>query len=64
MTSTTSTLPTTLNTNNDLSSDIIMCDLSNLEYKSDKEMPNAPLPRPTFTNIIIIEVEKIEVIKK
>src|SRR6266536_3330154 len=64
MTSTTSTLPTTLNTNNDLSSDIIVCDPGNLEYESDEEMPDAPLPRPTFTNIIMTEVEKMEAIKK
>ncbi len=63
-TSTTFTLPTTLNTNNDLSSDTIVCDPGNLEYKSDEEMPDAPLPRPTFTNIIMTEVEKIEAIKK
>ncbi len=56
--------PTTLNTTNDLSGDIIVCDPSNLEYESDEEMPDAPLPRTTLTNIIITEVEKIEAIKK
>jgi hypothetical protein len=56
--------PTTPNISNDLSGDIIVCDPSNPEYESDEEMPDAPLPRPTFTNIIITEAEKIEVIKK
>ncbi len=63
-TSTTSMTPTTLNTSNDLSSNTIVCDPSNLEYESNKEMPDASLPQPTFTNIIMIEAEKIEAIKK